>query len=147
MKIEDFNRIYEVVVFSSVFPQFEADLKLNNVVCIKGRLGRGADVNDIVIKLVGDNVWPIQRIPEVMTKALIIKIDPAALNDELIYKLKLGLTATSGRTRLFFEIPSENGSPFLLISNKIKLLVTRNVLSHLEKTVGLDHVKIEVNEL
>ncbi|MHB2153041.1 DNA polymerase III subunit alpha [Calditrichota bacterium GD2] len=144
VKIEDFDHIYEVVVFGSTYPQFEAQLKENNVVCIKGRLN--SDLDENMIKFVGQNIWPIQKIPEQMTRALIIKIDPQKLDDQLIYKLKLGLNSTSGDSRVFFEIPSENGRPYRLISNKLKILVTRNVLLQLEEILGLENLKVEVNE-
>jgi len=145
VKIEDFNNIYEVVVFGSVYPQLEPELKINNVICLKGRLN--SDLDENMVKFKAENIWPLQRLPEVMTKALVIKVDPSTLNDELIYKLKLSLTGATGESRLFFEIPSENGKPYRLISNKIKIQVTRNVLSQLEKSIGLDNIKVEVKEL
>lgn len=145
VKIEDFNNIYEVVVFGSVYPQLEPELKINNVICLKGRLN--SDLDENMVKFKAENIWPLQRLPEVMTKALVIKVDPSTLNDDLIYKLKLSLTGTTGESRLFFEIPSENGKPYRLISNKIKIQVTRNVLSQLEKSIGLDNIKVEVKEL
>ncbi len=145
VKIEDFNNIYEVVVFGSVYPQLEPELKINNVVCLKGRLN--SDLDENMVKFKAENIWPLQRLPEVMTKALVIKVDPSTLNDDLIYKLKLSLTTITGESRLFFEIPSENGKPYRLISNKIKIQVTRNVLSQLEKSIGLDNIKVEVKEL
>ncbi len=145
VKIEDFNNIYEVVIFGSNFPQFEPYLIVNNAVCIKGRLN--SDLDENLIKFVGENIWPLQQVPEKMTRALVLKIDPQELNDELIYKLKLSLSTVSGEARVFFEIPSENGQPYRLISNKIKISVTRNVLAQLEEALGLEHLKVEVNEL
>ena len=146
VKIEDIdNNVFDVTVFGSVYPQFEKHLKVNNVVAIKGRLDSALDNN--VIKIMGENIWDLQKIPEFLTRALIISIKPDELSDEKIYQLKMSLSVSNGDARLFFQIPSENGQPYRLVSNKYKVQITHNVLKQLEAVVGLENVKVEVQEL
>ncbi len=145
LKIEDFHRTYEVVVFASVFPQFEPYLQPDQIVFIQGRLN--SDLEDSVIKLVGDRIFPIETVPEKMTNALTLQIKPDELDDTKIHRLKNGLKTSPGNTRLFFEVDLNNGRPYRLLSNKFKIRVTRNILSQLQKVVGLEHIKVEVHEL
>jgi DNA polymerase-3 subunit alpha len=54
VKIEDFQHTYEVVVFGSVFPQFEQYLQADNIVFIQGRLN--SDLDDNVLKFIGERI-------------------------------------------------------------------------------------------
>jgi DNA polymerase III alpha subunit len=65
VKIEDFQHTYEVVVFGSVFPQFEQYLQADNIVFIQGRLN--SDLDDNVLKFIGERILPIDTVPETMT--------------------------------------------------------------------------------
>ncbi len=145
VKIEDFERIYEVVVFGSVYGKFEPHLRNDSIVFIKGRLN--SDIDDNMIKIIGEEIWPAEKIPELMTESLILRIDPQKLTEETIYKLKIGFNAAPGAARVFFEVPSENGKPYRLVSNKLKIRVTRNILNQLQEAVGLENIKVEVKEI
>ena len=145
VKIEDFHRQYEVVVFGSVFPQFEPHLQADRIVFVQGRLN--SDLEDNVIKLIGERIFPIESVPEKMTESIALQIKPDDLDETKIHHLKNGLKTSPGNTRLFFEVDLNNGHPYRLISNKFKIRVTRNILAQLQDVLGLDHIKVEVHEL
>ncbi len=145
VKIEDFQRIYEVVVFGSVFPQFEPYLQAGQVVFVQGRLN--SDLEDNVIKLIGERIFNIDSVPERLTESLILQIKPDDLDDVKIHHLKTGLNSSPGNTRLFFEVDLNNDHPYRLFSNKFKIQVTRNILTQLQNIVGLDHIKVEVRNV
>jgi len=145
VKIEDFQRVYEVVVFGSIYPQFEKYLQPENIVFVKGRLN--SDLDENILKFIGEHIWDIESIPETMSDSIFIKISPDLLDEEMIHRLKMGLKSSPGACRVYFEINLDNGHSYRLISNKFKVRLTRNILLQIQQTVGLENMKIEVKDL
>ncbi len=144
VKIEDFQHTYEVVVFGSVFPQFEQHLQADNIVLIQGRLN--SDLDDNVLKFIGERILPIDAVPETMTEAIALHVAPDDLDETKIHQLKTGLRTSPGNVRLFFEVHLDDNQSYRLLSNKFKIRVTRNILTQLQNTIGLNRITVEVHQ-
>ena len=144
VKIEDFYRHYEVVVFGSVFPKFEPFLKEDEIVFIQGKLNSSLDDN--VIKIKGDYIWPIEKVPEELTESLMITILKDNFTEEQLYRLKMVLKSSPGKARVYFNVNLNGNGSYRLVSNSLKLKLTVNALNELNKIVAPEPIKIKVKE-
>jgi len=144
VKIEDFFRYYEVVVFGSVYPRFEPFLKEDEIVFIQGKLNSSLDDN--VIKIIGDQIWPIEKVPEELTESLLITLIKEHFTEEQLYRLKMVLKSSPGKSRVFFNINVNGNGGYRLVSNSLKLKLTVNALNELNKIVGPEPIKIKIKE-
>ena len=146
VKIEDFKRTYEVVVFGSVYPMFEPFLKADNSVMVVGKMSSGTSLSDSPIKLIGEQIMPLEQVPENFTESLLMRIEKDKINAEKIHHLKTVLKSSPGKSRVFVDLYLNGGEPFRLQSNSIKINLSFNTLNELHKIIGLEHLKIKVRE-
>jgi DNA polymerase-3 subunit alpha len=86
VKVEDFNRTYEAVVFGSVYPQIESRLKKDALVLLHGRLN--SSIDEPVIKIICEDVFELERVPEAQTDYLMLRGDKSKMTSEKITYLK-----------------------------------------------------------
>ncbi len=146
VKIEDFKRTYEIVVFSSVYPMFEPFLKADNMVMVVGKLSSGTSLTDSPIKLIGDQIMPMEQVPENLTESLLMRINKDKIDSDKLHHLKTVLKSSPGKSRVFFDLQMNGGEPFRLVSNSIKISLSFNTLTEIDKILGLEQLKIQVRE-
>ncbi len=146
VKIEDFKHTYEVVVFGSVFPQFQPYLQLDQMVLVFGRLSSGSALDDSVIKMIGEQIMPLEKVPEELTEALFLRIHKDHFTEEDIHRLKTVLRSSPGTSRVFFELSLNGSGDFRLISNAVRVKLTFNTLTELDKLFGENGFKVKVRE-
>jgi len=142
VKLEDFRRTYEAVVFGSVFPQFEKYLVQDEIVFMQGKLNSALDDN--VIKIIGDRILPIDKVPEELTESVELEIEKEHFTPEQLHKLKITLKSSPGTSRIYFNINLNGSGNYRMVSNKIKLKLSLNTLNELEKIIGVEHIKIKI---
>ncbi len=146
VKIEDFKRTYEIVVFSSVYPMFEPFLKADNMVMVVGKLSLGTSLSDSPIKLIGDQIMPMEQVPENLTDSLLMRISKDKVDSDKLHHLKTVLKSSPGKSKVFFDLQMNGGNPFRLLSNSIKISLSFNTLTEIDKILGLEQLKIQVRE-
>ncbi len=146
VKIEDFKRTYEIVVFGSVYPLFEPFLKADTMVMVQGKISSGSSLADSPIKLIGDQILPMEQVPERLTESLLVHIVKDTINADKLHYLKTVLKSSPGKSRVFFDLQLNGGAPVRLLSNSIKISLSFNTLTELDKIIGLEHMKIQVRE-
>ena len=146
VKIEDFKHIYEIVVFGSVFPQFQPFLQPDQMVYVFGKLSSGSSLDDSVIKMIGDQIMPLEKVPEELTDALFLRIQKDRFTEEERHRLKTVLRSSPGTSRVFFEISLNGSGDFRLISNAVRVRLTFNTLTELDKIFGENGLKVKVRE-
>ena len=146
VKIEDFKRNYEIVVFGSVYPSFQDYLKTDTMVMVKGKLSSNSRLDDDPIKLIGDQMSPLEEAPQNLTESVVLKIDKNKLNEEKLHHLKTALKASPGGSRVYFEMDLNGSGNFKLVSNSLRINMSQNTLNELDKLLGADQLSIKVRE-
>ncbi|MCD4692435.1 MAG: DNA polymerase III subunit alpha [Calditrichales bacterium] len=144
VKLEDFSRTYEAVVFSSVFPQFEQHLKVDSMVLVQGKLNSNLDDN--TIKIIADHILPLEKAPDELTDSILLKIDSKTFSEKKLNRLKTTLKSSPGKSGIYFELLLNGGGNYRMISNTLKLRLTQNTLNELSKIVGIENIKVKVRE-
>ncbi len=142
VKIEDFRRTYEAVVFGSVFPQVEKILRPDAMVLMKGRLNGALD--ESVVKLICEDVYELKDVPGKMTEAIILNIDKAKLKPDDITYLKNTLFSHKGSVPVYFRVAVNGKEEVNMVSKKVKISVNGSLLNELEKIITLENMKVKV---
>jgi len=144
IKIEDFSRIYEAVVFGSVFPKFEKLIKLDNMIMVLGRLNSQFDDN--VVKLIADKIMPLDNAPAELTDSILLKINSESLSEEVVHDLKMTLKSSPGKNKVYFELNLNGAGEKRLLSNSFKVKLSYQTLNQLNKILGYENIKIKTKE-
>jgi DNA polymerase-3 subunit alpha len=144
VKIEDFNRAYEAVVFGSVYPSFENLLQVDEIVLLRGRLN--SDPGESIIKIICEQVFPLKDAPSYLTESLLLYIDKTRITPEQIKQLKNVLHAYPGKLPIYFRVLMNGQDTLSMVSKKIKVAVTMSLLDDLEKILTLNNVKVKIKQ-
>ncbi len=144
VKLEDFSRTYEAVVFGSVYPQFEAFLKPDNIVLIQGRLN--SEIDEQIVKLIGEQILPLEQVPDTFTESVMININRVNFTDEKLHRLKMTLKSSPGTSPVYVNLSDNGSGSLVMISKSIKLRLTHHTLDELSKILGNDHIKVKIKE-
>ena len=142
VKLEDFERTYEAVVFGSIYPKYEKELKTDNMIMITGRLNSSPDEN--VVKLIADRVLPLESVPAELTESCLLKINKELIDDKVIHDLKVAFKSSPGNNRIYFEVNLNGDGYKRFLSNAFKVKLTYRTLSQLDKILGYQNIKIKI---
>jgi len=145
VKIEDFDKTYEAVVFGSVFSDLEANLYKDALVLLNGRLN--SQIDEPVIKIICENALPLDQVPVKMTDSLILRIDKSEMNDQKITYLKNTLNSNLGNIPVYFRLKIDGSDEVNMVSKKIKINVNAATIDELEKILTIKNIKIQVRKL
>jgi len=145
VKIEDFERTYEAVVFGSVYSDLEDKLYKDAMVLLNGRLNSEPD--DPMIKIICENAINLEEVPVQMTEALILRVNRSELNDQKITYLKNTLNANRGEVPVYFKVAINGEEEVNMVSKKVKINVNSAVITELEKILNLENMKVKVKNL
>ncbi len=142
VKIEDFDRTYEAVIFGSVFPQFEPYLQTDAMVYIKGKLNSALD--ESIIKVIGEQIMPLDEAPEALTESILLSIKRQTFSSEDLHHLKLTLKSSPGKSKVYVQLNMNGEGAFHFRSTGIELALTRRTLQELSNMLGLENIKVKV---
>lgn len=142
VKIEDFNNVYEAVVFGSVFPSVEDKLQIDAPLLLRGRLNSEAD--DPMIKIICEEVYDLEEVPAALTEALYLNINKSELSEDNITYIKNTLYAYPGKLPIYFKVSVNGEDDLFMISKKIKVSVSTSLLNELVKILHLENIKVKV---
>jgi len=115
-------------------------------VMVFGKPGRNSGFDDNVIKMIGDQIMPLEKVPEELTNSIYLRVDREKFSEEEVIHLKTFLKSSPGTSRVYFEISLNGSGNFRLISNAVRVKLTFNTLSELDKLFGADNFKVKVLE-
>jgi len=145
VKVEDFNRTYEAVVFGSVFSELESKLEKDSMVLLSGRLNSQPD--DPMIKIICENAFRLEDAPVKMTEALILRINKPDLDDKKITYLKNILNTNRGNIPVYFKVSLNGKEEINMVAKKVRVNVNTGLLTELEKLLSLENIKVQVKKL
>jgi DNA polymerase-3 subunit alpha len=144
VKIEDFNHSYEAVVFGSVYPSFEDQLRQDEIVLLKGRLNSEPD--DSVIKIICEEVFPLKDAPGFLTECLVLHIDKSKITSGQIRDLKTILHSHPGKLPVYFKVSMNGQDEINMVSKKIKVSVDMSLIDELEKILSINNIKVKIKQ-
>jgi len=127
----------ECIAFSNLFESKVNIFKNDNLVFVEGR----AEKNGEKIKLVVDNIYPIERIHEHLGQNLTINVQEDKISYEVLKKIKELIEANPGSCYLYFNITG-NGTKKIYKSKEFKVNPTSELISNLKKLVGEHNLNI-----
>ena len=111
------------------------------MIMLLGRLNSTSDDN--IIKLIADKILPLEDVPTELTESFLLKIDKDIINDKVIHDLKVALSSSPGKSRIYFEVNLNGSGRKRLISNALNVKLTYHTLSQLDKILGYTNIKIK----
>jgi DNA polymerase-3 subunit alpha len=144
IKMEDINQTYEVIVFSSLYSQYETYLKPDSVVMVQGR--STSDADEAITKILAERFIALEKAPEEMTESILLSVNPSELNEEQLHRLKLALKSSPGKCRVYFELRLNGDGAHQLISNSFKINLTSRTLEELDHILGYQNIRIKLRE-
>ncbi len=143
VKIEDINRVFEAVVFASVYPKVESFLKTDSIVLMQGRLNSEAD--DPVKKIICEEVYDLMQVPGELTKSLLLIINKTKISDEKINFLKNLLASHRGKIPVYFRVSINGKSEINMVSKNLKIAMSNTLLEKLEQILSFENIKVKVS--
>ncbi|MCX6163830.1 MAG: hypothetical protein NTU73_03035 [Ignavibacteriae bacterium] len=127
----------ECIAFSNLFESKQFLFRNDNLVFVEGK----AEKNGEKIKLVVDNIYPIDRIHEQLGQNLIINVQEGKITYEVLKKIKELIEAHPGNCYLFFNITG-NGTKKIYKSKEFKINPSSELISNLKKLIGEHNLNI-----
>ncbi len=144
IKLEDFEHNYEAVIFGSVYQQYETLLYSENIIFIQGTLN--SDITDNPIKLVADNIYLADQIPEMYTDSILLMLSESEIPAQLLHDLKIALTSSPGNSAVYVRFPLNGKGDLNVKATKGGVKLTKATLQRLYTLLGKDHLKIKTIE-
>jgi DNA polymerase III alpha subunit len=145
VKIEDFEKTYEAVVFGSVFSDLEDKLYKDAIVLLNGRLN--SELDDPVIKIICEKALPLESVPVTMTESLILRVDKSEMTEQKITYLKNTLKSNRGNVPVYFRLKLNGSDEVNMVSKNVKINLNSAIIDELEKILTLENIKVRVKNL
>jgi DNA polymerase-3 subunit alpha len=142
IKLEDFDRTYEAVIFGSIYKNVENLIKKDSLVLVHGRLNSSLD--DPLIKIIGDGVVDLEMVPSNLTEYLLVRIDKIHITKQKITDLHKTLYAHRGKLPVYFKVTLNGSAEVDMISRKMQVDINHKLLDELVALIGLENIKVKV---
>ncbi len=100
VQLEDLDGQIEVLVFPRAFEECQNLLEVDRAVLINGK----CEVEEENVKVIGDQVTPLDAMREARADAVQIKLDGVLLDEEMVDRVRAMIEAHKGSVPLFFEV-------------------------------------------
>jgi len=138
MRIEDLNSFVEVLVFPRAFQQFSGLVKEDNLVYVDGKL----NLREEEPKIIAESIIPLEKVRELFTKAVVIRLSTTGLEEPLMRKIKMTVQKHKGNTPLFIDLISPEMRKVRMSTDKVLSIVpSEGFFSDIEALVGVGNVK------
>jgi DNA polymerase-3 subunit alpha len=142
IKLEDFDRTYEAVIFGSIYKNVENLIRKDALVLVQGRLNSSLD--DQVIKIICDEVHELEKVPATMTEYLIVRVDKTQITKQKIADLHKTLYAHRGKLPVYFKVSLNGTEEVNMVSRKMQVQIDHELLDELVGLIGLENIKVKV---
>jgi DNA polymerase-3 subunit alpha len=142
IKLEDFDRTYEAVIFGSIYKNVENLVKKDALVLVQGRLNSSLD--DPVIKIICDEVYDLEKVPALLTEYLIVRVDNTQITKQKIADLHKTLYAHRGKLPVYFKVTLNGTEEVNMISRKMQVQIDHKLLDELIGLIGFENLKVKV---
>lgn len=130
---ECFEDKFEVIVFSSKYPELSHWLEKNNIVYIEGTLSEKEFQDHDKLRIIADKIIPIEELPEKLSGDIYFEMDEEAI-DSIDYNslIKSCFQPNRGNFRVHFKIKTKNFGELHIASQKYNIFPDRKLSEALE---------------
>lgn len=138
ISMADLDSFIEVLVFPRAYRKTPELVKEDGLVYIQGRL----NLREEEPKIVAEDIIPLERVKELYTKSVLVKLATTGLEDIMMRKVKNTISKYKGQTPVYIDLISPEGRKIRLSTGKELCVVPSNeLIEELEKTTGSGSVK------
>lgn len=98
--MEDFTGRAELVVFADTYAKFRQHLEPDSMIFVTGK----GEVNGDMIKILVNEVYPMEKVREKFTKSIILSINVSDIKENTIIELRNLLERNKGNCACYFDV-------------------------------------------
>lgn len=133
----DFYGSGECIAFHSLYETRKDMFRENNLVFVEGK----AEENGDKIKLLVENIMPIEKFQEKLANNIIVTLNIFESNEKVLEKIKEIAENNPGSCHLYFLI-SNNGTRKLYKSREFRIKPSTQVLENLKNLLGENNINL-----
>jgi DNA polymerase-3 subunit alpha len=136
VSLEDFTGKGECIVFSDPFAKYQALLQPDAMVMVTGK----GEANGDMLKILVNEVIPMDRVREKFTKSVILSIDVNAVQEDTILRLRKIIEEHKGSCPCYFNVRSDR-STSMYGTRQFSVEPSGNFLREVRAMLGPDNVR------
>jgi DNA polymerase III subunit alpha len=137
--LEDWEGIVEVLVFPETYGKVQKLLDVDAPILVKGKL----DNDESNIKILATDIYPIERVKEVLSRTVTIRINSTLAPEDIAEKLQPIIDEKRGSAEIIFELEFPGRFTALVRPNPyVKISPDREFVESVERICGRDTVRL-----
>jgi DNA polymerase III subunit alpha len=137
--LEDWEGVVEVLVFPETFAKVQNLLDIDAPIFVKGKL----DNDESTIKILATDVYPIDRIKEILSRTVTIRINSNLAPQDIAERLQPIIDEKRGTAEIIFELEFPGRFTALVRPNPyVKIAPDREFVESVERICGRDTVRL-----
>jgi DNA polymerase-3 subunit alpha len=136
VSLEDFTGKGECIVFSDPFAKYQALLQPDAMVMVTGK----GEANGDMLKILVNEVIPMEKVREKYTKSVILSIDVNAVQEDTILRLRKIIEEHKGSCPCYFNVRSDR-STSMYGTRQFSVEPSGNFLREVRAMLGPDNVR------
>jgi DNA polymerase-3 subunit alpha len=137
--LEDWEGIVEVLVFPDTYAKAQKLLEADAPIFVKGKL----DNDESNIKILATDIYPMERIKEILSRTVTIRINTALAPEDVAEKLQPIIDEKRGLAEVIFELEFPGRFTALVRPNPyVKISPDREFVESVERICGRDTVRL-----
>jgi DNA polymerase-3 subunit alpha len=137
--LEDWEGIVEVLVFPEAYAKVQKLLEPDAPIFVKGKL----DNDESTIKILATDIYPIERIKELLSRTVTIRINTSLAPEDIAEKLQPIIDEKRGSAEVIFELEFPGRYTALVRPNPyVKISPDREFVESVERICGRDTVRL-----
>jgi DNA polymerase-3 subunit alpha len=137
--LEDWEGVVEVLIFPDTYSKVQKLLDVDAPVFVKGKL----DNDESNIKILATDIYPIDRVKEILSRTVTIRIDSTLAPEDIAEKLQPIIDEKRGSAEIIFELEFPGRFTVLVRPNPyVKILPDSEFVDSVERICGRDTVRL-----
>jgi DNA polymerase-3 subunit alpha len=137
--LEDWEGTVEVLVFPETYAKVQKLLDVDAPIFVRGKL----DNDESNIKVLATDVYPIERIKEILSRTVTIRINTAIAPEDIAERLQPIIDEKRGTAEVVFELEFPGRFTALVRPNPyVKISPDREFVESVERICGRDTVRL-----
>src|SRR5437870_5506430 len=137
--LEDWDGVVEVLIFPDTYAKVQKLLDIDAPIFVKGKL----DNDESVIKILCAEVYPIERIKEILSRTVTIHIDTTAAPGDIAERLQPIIDEKRGSAEIIFELEFPGRFTAVVRPNPyVKISPDREFVESVERICGQNTVHL-----
>jgi DNA polymerase-3 subunit alpha len=139
IQLEDWEGIVEVLIFPDTYAKTQRLLEIDAPIFVKGKL----DNDESTIKVLATDIYPIERVKEILSRSVTIRINSALAPQDIASKLQPIIDEKRGSAEIIFELEFPGRFTALVRPNPyVKISPDREFVESVERICGHDTVRL-----